>query len=228
MPVQTPALTIKRSFSRPDRKWIDFFRGVPTGFVVDARGRTGALDYRIHPLIQPCAFAGPAVTVQTVPGDNLAPWAALEVTQPGDVIVIATGGAEQSSVFGDLYVGMAKNRGAVAVVTDGLVRDIDGFEQIGLPVFARGLSPNSPEKNGPGQVGLPIKVGELTIDAGDMLVGDRNGVVVVPRAMIEEVIDHFDAIKTKEAQMEASIKAGARSAHWLSDALNRVGVQYLD
>src|SRR5688572_4434389 len=130
MSAQDPALTIKRSFPRPDRKWIDFFSGVPTGFVVDARGRTGALDYRIRPLIEPCAFAGPAVTVQTAPGDNLAPWAALEVTQPGDVIVIATrsaginsrGPAEETSVVGDLYVGMAKNRGAVAVVTDGLVR----------------------------------------------------------------------------------------------------------
>ena len=228
MSTQTPALTIKRSFPRPDREWIDLFRGVPTGFVVDARGRTGALDYRIRPLIEPCAFAGPAVTVQTVPGDNLAPWAALEIIKPGDVIVIATGGAERSSVVGDLYVGMAKNRGAVAVVTDGLVRDIDGFEEIGLPVFARGLSANSPEKNGPGQVGLPIEIGELTIDAGDILVGDRNGVVVVPRAMIEEVIAHLDAVKTKEARMEASIKAGARSAPWLTEALNRLGVRYVD
>jgi regulator of RNase E activity RraA len=109
-----------------------------------------------------------------------------------------------------------------------LVRDIDGFEEIGLPVFARGLSANSPEKNGPGQVGLPIEIGELIIDAGDILVGDRNGVVVIPRAMIEEVIAHLGAIKTKEAQMEASIKAGARSAPWLTEALNRVDVRYVD
>src|SRR6185437_6515446 len=112
----------------------------------------------------------------------LAPWAALEIAKPGDVLVVATGEHLGHSVIGDVMVGLARNCGIVAVVTDGLVRDIPGIDATGLPVFARGVSPNSPWKNGPGEVGTPISLGGVIIDAGDILVGDSDGVAVVPRA----------------------------------------------
>ncbi|MGH6945481.1 MAG: RraA family protein, partial [Geminicoccaceae bacterium] len=144
------------------------FRGMPTGFIVDALGRRGALDHTLRPIFDGGAFAGVALTVWTAPRDNLAPYAALKVARPGDVLLVATGPYEGASVLGDLAIGMARNRGIVAAVTDGLVRDVDGIRAVGIPVDARGLSPNSPEKNGPGEIGGTIALGGVTVTAGDV------------------------------------------------------------
>ena len=103
-------------------------------------------------------------------------------------MVIETGDYEFASVVGDLLLGMARNKGLVACVTDGLVRDIDGIDKVGMPVFARGLSPNSPFKDGPGEIGLSVVIGGLAIHSGDILVGDKNGVAVVPRERAAEVV----------------------------------------
>jgi 4-hydroxy-4-methyl-2-oxoglutarate aldolase len=212
-------IMIRRDFPRADEAAIRPFRGVPSGFVVDANGRRGAADYRLRPIIQPKPFVGTALTVWTVPSDNLTPWAALTVARPGDVLVIATENCETASVIGDVYLGMAKNAGILAVVTDGLVRDLDGMEQVGIPVFARGVSPNSPQKNGPGSIGLPVSVGGLSIDSGDLVVGDRNGVVVVPRRAIDQVARELEKVKAKERDMDAAVAKGAKAPTWIGDYL---------
>ena len=124
-------------------------------------------------------FCGVALTVQSRPRDNLAPYAAIRYAKPGDVMLISTDCYEEASVAGDVLLGMAKNQGVCALVTDGLVRDIDGLNAVGIPVFARGLSPNSPHKDGPGKIGLPIYVGGVMVNSGDVVIGDKDGVVVV-------------------------------------------------
>src|SRR5690606_26363629 len=116
--------------------------------------------------------------------DNLAPYAALAFAKPGDVLVIATEDYEPASVSGDIMVGMARNAGVAGVVTDGMVRDIPGLDAVGIPVFARGVSPNSPQKDGPGTIGLPVVIGGLAIGPGDLIAADGDGVVVVPRETI--------------------------------------------
>ena len=98
------------------------------------------------------------------------------------MLVVATGGYAGAAVTGDLLIGVARNRGAAGFVTDGLVRDLDDLETVGLPIFAMGVTPNSPQRRGPGSVGLPIVCGGVTVASGDVVVGDRDGVVVVPRA----------------------------------------------
>jgi 4-hydroxy-4-methyl-2-oxoglutarate aldolase len=194
----------------------------------DARGRKGALDHHIHPLTDNTAFCGVAVTVQTRPRDNLACWAALEACKPGDVLVIACNNYEEASVIGDVFVAMAKNNGVVACVTDGMVRDIAGINEVGMPVFARGLTPNSPFMDGPGEIGLAVAIGGVTVTSGDLIVGDRDGVVVVPQAEIGAVLHALDAVREKEAQMEAGVKRGQKSPPWLPDALQAKGVRYID
>lgn len=148
-----PALIVRRNFSRPPEGLVKRLSESPTGWVVDANGRRGALDYRVRPLTRAMRFCGVALTVQSRPRDNLAPYAAIQYAKPGDVIMVATDSYEEASVVGDLLLGMAKNQGVCALVTDGLVRDIDGLNAVGIPVFARGLSPNSPYKDGPGKIG---------------------------------------------------------------------------
>src|SRR5262245_15341706 len=118
MAPETPALRIRRTFPRPQRELVKQFENVLTGFIVDANERRGALPFDIRPLVMPCIFAGSALTVQSAPADNLAPWAALEIARPGDVLVIATGRCDTCSVFGDLLAGMARNCGIAALVTD--------------------------------------------------------------------------------------------------------------
>jgi 4-hydroxy-4-methyl-2-oxoglutarate aldolase len=228
MAASPPALTVRKSFARPEAGDVAAFRGVQTGHVVDARGRKGALDHRIRPLSDNQAFCGVALTVQTRPRDNLACWAAFDLCRAGDVLVIACNEYEEASVIGDVFVAMAKNNGVVACVTDGMVRDIAGINAVGIPVFARGLTPNSPFKDGPGEIGLAVAIGGVTVTSGDILVGDRDGLVVVPRGEIAAVRAELEAVRAKEATMEAGVRNGERAPPWLADALQAKGVRYLD
>jgi len=221
-------ITINRKFSRPSAELVKPFSDVPTGYVVDVQGRRGALDYSIKPMFDFPSIAGPAVTVQTVPDDNLAPYLAMEVLQAGDVLVIATGDWTGSSVIGDLIAGMFKNIGVAAIVTDGAVRDIAGLEQVGVPVFARGLTANSPQKNGPGTVGLEVSIGGAVIRSGDLIVGDRDGVVVLPQEKIPAALAGLQAVREKERQIEARIAEGLTKPDWVNAFLAGERVQYID
>jgi 4-hydroxy-4-methyl-2-oxoglutarate aldolase len=221
-------LTIRRDFPRPTPAEIKALEHAPSGWVVDALGRRGALPHWIRPLGAKARFVGPAMTVRTRPVDNLAPYAALKFARPGDVLVVAVDASDTASVLGDILLGMARNAGIVAAVTDGLVRDIAGIDQVGMPVFARALSPNSPFKDGPGEVGLPITLGGVRIDAGDLLVGDIDGVVVVPRADVAAVGRELAAIADKEKKMEAAVAAGAKYPAWLDDVLKSAPIRYVD
>ena len=221
------ALTIKQNFTRAARKFVNAFQNLPTGNICDAQGRVGALDYRIKPVSAVTRFCGTALTIDSGPRDNLAPWAALQFAKPGDVILIATGNHLECSTAGDLYVGMARNAGVVAIVTDGAVRDLNGIDEVGIPVFARGTSPNSPWKNGPGRVGLPIVIGGIHVNAGDIVAGDRDGVVVVPRSTAARVAAELKSILAKEKKMEAGVRAGMTVPGWLEETLKSKGVTYL-
>ena len=228
MAAKEAALTIKRNFKRAGSKLVKEFMGLPTGNVCDAQGRSGAVDYRIKPVGKMSQFCGTALTVDTGPRDNLASWAALEVAKPGDIMVITTGDYTGCSVAGDIYVGMAKNAGVAAIVTDGAIRDLPGIEEVGLPVFARGISPNSPWKNGPGRVGLPIVIGGVAVKAGDIVIGDQDGVVIVAREKAAEVARALQAVLAKEKKMDSAVKAGLTVPSWLREALDTKGVEYQD
>jgi 4-hydroxy-4-methyl-2-oxoglutarate aldolase len=228
MAVMPPAITIRKTFSRPNSADVAALTGVQSGYVVDARGRKGALDHHIRALTDNSAFCGVAVTVQTRPRDNLACWSALDACRPGDVLVIACNNYEEASVIGDVFVAMAKNNGVVACVTDGMVRDIAGINEVGMPVFARGLTPNSPFKDGPGEIGLAVAIGGVTVTSGDVIVGDRDGVVVVPRGEIGAVLQELNAVRAKEAKMESGVKSGQKTPPWLAEALQSKGVRYID
>ena len=221
-------LTIRRDWPRPDAKTLAAFKDAPTGFVVDAIGRAGALDHRIRPVWKGPHFVGSALPVWTTARDNLAPYAAISFAKPGDVMLIATGAYEGAAVIGDVVVGMMRNAGIAAAVTDGLVRDVQGIAEVGIPVYARGLTPNSPFKHGPGTVGLPIAIGGQAVEAGDLVVGDGDGVVIVPRWRIAEAAAELAAIREKESGMDALVKSGATSPSWLAARLTGDGVRYVD
>jgi 4-hydroxy-4-methyl-2-oxoglutarate aldolase len=153
-------------------------------------------------------MVGSALTARAGARDNLAALAALDLIQPGDVLVIATQSFEGTATLGDNMACIAQMRGAVGVVTDGMVRDAAEIIALGLPVFCRGVTPNSAFPSGPGEVGLPLAMGEVTIDAGDLIIGDRDGVVVVPHAQLAEVTERLALVAAKEAEMHTKVAGG--------------------
>ncbi len=207
-----PALTIRRSFQRPSRAAIAALEGALTGHVADALGGLGALDASIKPLpgAPPAmrSLVGPAFPCMNSPADQLGLVGALGFVEPGDVLVAGTEGYCGTAVLGDLMAHMALNGGAAGVVTDGAVRDTPGIIGVGLPVYCAGVSPNSPQRNGPGTVGLAISIGGVTVNPGDVVVGDGDGIVIVPADKLDAVVSRVDEIRRQEAVVEASVKDG--------------------
>ena len=225
---QPAVLTIKKTIDRPSSSDYEKFIGLPIGNIIDAQGRIGAVDYKIKPITTAHKFTGPVLTVDAGPRDNLAAWMALDYVQPGDVLMIATGGYSQSSVIGDLFVGMARNAGVIGIVTDGVVRDQEGLEGVGIPLFALGISSNSPQKNGPGTVGLPVVVGGVSIASGDIACADLDGVAIVRKDRIGEVAEMLDSIIAKESSMEADVISGKTVPDWVTSAKANLIIEYLD
>ncbi len=205
-----PLLQIRRSFPRPTSTQVRAFAGLQTGFVVDALNGRGALDRHIKPIGGARTFCGVALPCHAGANDNLAAFGTLTVAQPGDVVLCATESFSTASVTGDLLIGMMKNVGITAFVTDGLVRDQQGIRAVGLPCFAAGVSPNSPVRSGPGTVGLPIVVGGVAVGPGDIVIGDEDGVVVTPFAQIEATIERLKDVKAAEADLDAKVKGGLK------------------
>lgn len=206
---EPPILTVKRGFMRPTEAQLAALAGAQTGHLVDCMDGRGGLHIRVKPIDPDNAhFCGPALTVHAYPADNLAIHAALDAARPGDVVIVATDGFAETAIIGDLLCGMLKNKGVTAFVTDGVIRDVDGVRAVGIPVFCAGVTPNSPMAVGPGTVGLPVHVGGRRVEPGDALVGDRDGVVAVPRDRIDAVAARLAQIRDMEAEAEAKVKGG--------------------
>ncbi len=207
-----PALTIRRTFQRPPRDAIAALEGALTGQVADALGGLGALDASIKPIAEAPpsmqSFVGSAFPCMNSPADQLGLVGALAYAEPGDVLIVGTEAYLGTAVIGDLMAGMLLNRGAAGLVTDGAVRDTPGIIGVGLPVYCAGVSPNSPQRNGPGTVGLAISIGGVTVSPGDIVVGDVDGVVVVPQDALDDVIGRVDEIRRQETEVEAKVKEG--------------------
>jgi 4-hydroxy-4-methyl-2-oxoglutarate aldolase len=221
-----PLLTIRRPIARSAPEEISALANVPTGHVVDALGGRGALDYRIKPLAAvKTVMVGTAITCHCGPADTLALFAALAMANAGDVLVAATDSCTATSVSGDLLMGMARNRGISALVTDGLVRDLAGILGVGLPVYCAGLSPNSPARNGPGTAGLPVVIGGVAVESGDVIVADNDGVVVIPRGETRKIIEQLAEVRAAEAALEAKVKAGLEIPDFIQKILASERIQ---
>lgn len=199
----------KEKRRRPSAALLARFEGAETGHLCDAMDGRGALDPSIKPLGNtPPKLLGPALTLDCGPEDMLAFWGGLAEAQPGDVLMLATGMHRGCASMGDQTCAMARNAKVAGIVTDGMARDIAGIEAVGLPVFAQGLSPNSPYSNGPGRVGYPMIMGGGQVATGDIVIGDRDGIVVVPLHMAEAVADALDGVRSAETTLSAKVADG--------------------
>jgi 4-hydroxy-4-methyl-2-oxoglutarate aldolase len=205
-----PLLTVHRGFRRAPPELLERFRGAQTSHLVDAMDGRGALDWRVKPLDPANAgFVGPALTAFAYPADVVGVMGALAEARPGDVVVVANDGYLGTAVLGDLVAGMMRNKGVAAFVTEGLARDKAGILATGLPVFCAGVVPTSPATNGPGTVGAPVTCGGVHVRPGDVVVGDADGVVVVPLDRAEAVLAALEAVRAAEAKAVAAVEGGA-------------------
>jgi 4-hydroxy-4-methyl-2-oxoglutarate aldolase len=170
-----------RDFERVDARIVDQAAQFPSSIFADVAGRRGALHGRIAPLSPTMRFAGPALTVEVRPGDNLMIHAAMAIAKPGDVIVVDGKGDLTSALMGEIMCQQCVAIGVAAVVIDGAVRDSEAIRELGFPMFAAGLNPNGPTKSIAGRVNHPISIGGVSIRAGDLVVGDADGVTVIER-----------------------------------------------
>jgi 4-hydroxy-4-methyl-2-oxoglutarate aldolase len=204
-----PLITLRPVTRRASPAQVAALSTVPTSVVVDAMGGAGALAAPVKAVVPAQArFCGTALPCWAGPADNLAVFAAVRVAEPGDVIVCGADGFAGAAVSGDLLLGMARNKGVVAFVTDGCVRDVAGIRSVGLPCFATGIIPNSPARNGPGTVGFGITLAGRLVEPGDIVLGDEDGVAVVPFADIAATIAAVAKVRAAEAAMEARVNAG--------------------
>ncbi len=224
-----PVLTIRKAWPRPSAEALARLKGVQTGQAVDAMEGRGALDAAIKPLDPATAiFVGTALTCETGPDDNLAILAAVSLAQPGDVIVVAAEAFQRSAVVGDNVVLVAKQKGVAAFVLDTMARDLAGILPVGLPVFARGVTPNSCVRSGPGRVGLPIVAGGVSVTAGDVVIGDLDGVVVIPQADLARLLPRIDAVLAAEAVTQKKIREGFTNLGGIEELLRSKQVRYVD
>lgn len=224
-----PILTIKRSWARPDAAKLQRLTGVQTGQAVDAMDGRGALAAAIKPIDPTCAtLLGTAITCETGPNDNLAIIAALSLALPGDVVLSASEGFAHSAVVGDNIAIMAKRKGIAGIVVDGMMRDLAGLLPVGLPLFCRGITPNSCVRSGPGRVGFPVVVGGLSVHSGDVVIGDRDGIVVVPAADLGSLLPRIEQILAAEAATQKRIREGFANLGGIEDLLGSSKVRYVD
>lgn len=215
-----PGFRIKLDFDRPDEDIVKQYSQFETPDISDMLNRMYALCSGIRNLSTEDTICGPACTVKVFPGDNLMVHKVLDVAKPGDVVVIDAGNSAQNAIVGDLICSKAKHRGIQAFVIDGLIRDITDVQEVGLPVFARGITPIGPLHRGPGEINYPISCGGIVINPGDIIVGDKSGLVVVRQEFAEDTLEKLYVQKKALESYVASVKKGEFSNAWVDTYLD--------
>lgn len=199
------------------------FHGLAAPNLADAMGRFNFMDPGIVSRSR-LPLCGLAVTVNCRPADNLMVHKALQLAEPGDIVVVNTGSNVTSAVFGELMCHTAAAKKLGGIVVDGAIRDIEGITQLRFPAFSRSVSPGGCDKDGPGEINVPISCGGTVVAPGDIVVGDVDGVAVVPRAHAEEILRLVQQLMTREATRILEIKRGELFRTEIDDALRRRGV----
>jgi len=215
-------------FERVAPELVQRAAGYQAAILGDVAGRRGAMHGRIQPLSPGMRVCGPAFTVEVRPGDNLMFHLALALARPGDVLVIDGKADVSCALCGELMVTQAQAAGLAGFVVDAAVRDTAELAAGAFPVFAAGRNPCGPTKNVPGRLAIPISAGDAPVQPGDLVIGDADGVVVIPRADVPAVLDQAEAKIASEQQRVREIGEGRLVSPWLEAALRTAGVLAAD
>lgn len=202
--------TVQADFERTAAALVARTAQIPVATLHEAAGKAGALPAAIKPVAPSFKICGPALTVQSPPGDNLWLHRALVMAKPGDVLVVGVSGHYDAGYWGEVMSTMGRVRGLGGLVIDGCVRDGAILEQFGFPVFARGLCIRGTGKDfaARGWIGHPLMLGDIVVQAGDLIVGDTDGVVALARERVSDVLDAADKREEKEQNIIRRLEAG--------------------
>ena len=202
---------------------VQAFQGLPVANISDCMARMSSAGPRLRPMHKSGYLAGPALTVRCRPGDNLMIHKALTMAQAGDVIVVDAGGDLTNALFGEIMMATAVKIGVAGVVLNGAVRDSEEIGQGSFPLYAAGVTHRGPYKDGPGEINVPIAIDGMVIHAGDLVVGDADGLLCVPFDDAEALLAATHLKMAAEKQMLADIAAGTLDTAWIDATLQRIG-----
>lgn len=227
MPKKNAGCRIVTGHTRPDTDLISRFKDLPIANIDDCMNRVAAVHQDIRPMNK-APLLGSAFTVKVPQGDNLMFHKAMDMAEKGDIIVIDAGGMENRAIFGELMINYCRLRGLGGVIVDGTIRDFDTISKLDFPVYARGISPNGPYKNGPGEIGTVINFGGQTVRPGDIIAGDEDGIIVIKPEDAAEIADQAKAIFRKESTiMETMEMSGDYIRPWVNEKLEELGCEYV-
>lgn len=214
---------IERRTRRVDARLVEQFLGLPVANVSDAMHRMSAAGARLRPMHAGGRMAGPALTVKTRPGDNIMVHKALDLAEPGDVVVVDAGGDLTNAILGEIMSGYAHARGLAGLVVNGAIRDADAIRAGTFPVFAAGVTHRGPYKDGPGEINVPVAIDGMVIEPGDLVLGDADGLLCVPYAFAASVCAAASERQRHEAREIRAIAEGTLDRTWVDATLKRLG-----
>jgi 4-hydroxy-4-methyl-2-oxoglutarate aldolase len=201
-------MEVLKEITRPDPALVHRAAGFSSATLHEAMGKRGALSYAIKPIFPEMKLCGPVVTVSSPPVDNLTIHKAIYEAKKGDVLLVVVGGVYEAGYWGEIMATAAQERGIAGLVIDGCVRDADLIHQMRFPIFSRGLSIRGTNKRGGGTINAPLLMDGTAVHPGDVIVGDRDGLVVLPAGEIGEILDEAQKREEKEERIVKELKAG--------------------
>lgn len=211
---------IKRGFIRVERDLIQRYLPLPVANVSDVMSRMTAGGAHLRPMHREGKLCGPALTVKSRPGDNLMLHKALDLAESGDVIVCDAGGDTTNALMGELMLAHAVRRGIGGFVLYGAIRDLEAFQARNLPVYALGVTHRGPYKDGPGEIGFPVSLDGMVVQPGDLIFGDADGVLCIPRAEAEAILVRARKKQEAEERQMVATEAGTLDRSWIDRTLS--------
>ncbi|WP_338448187.1 4-carboxy-4-hydroxy-2-oxoadipate aldolase/oxaloacetate decarboxylase [Niallia oryzisoli] len=221
---------IVKNIERPDQNAIEKLKSYGTATIHEAMGRTGLMNPYLRPIYDTAKVCGTAVTVSSHPGDNLMIHAAIEMCQPGDVLVVTVTSDSTDGMFGELLGVSAQSKGVEGLIIDAGVRDTTELTEMKFPVWAKAFSAKGTVKATPGSVNIPVVCAGAIVNPGDVIIGDRDGVVVVPKEDVEKVAQAAQEREDREAKVRQRLAKGelGLDIYGLREKLLNLGVTYVE
>lgn len=214
---------IETNNRRVSNEVMEQYAAISTTIIGDALGRFHTMTSIRHYNKPGTRMVGSALTVRTIVGDNLMIHKAIDLGQPGDVIIVEGGGDLGRALLGEIMSKIGQKKGISGYVVDGAIRDAEAIKEMEFPVFAKGVNPAGPYKEGPGQINVGITCAGASVNPGDLIVGDDDGVVVIPYELVSETLLEAQKICAKEAEMLMQIESGTLDRSWINQTLENKG-----
>ncbi|KPI55555.1 MULTISPECIES: RraA family protein [Clostridioides] len=214
----------------PDKELVKRFSVLPAANVGDCMYRSSALSSEIKLMSSPQnKMCGVALTVKSRPGDNLMLHQALNIAQEGDIIILSNNGDRTQAIMGEImYKYLADFKKVAGIVIDGPIRDIDVISKSNCPIYATGTTPGGPYKEGPGEVNVPISIGGIAVNPGDIILGDQDGVIVIPKNDAVDLIEKAEANAQQDHAKVLNASEGTANRDWVKETLEKKGVEIID